>query len=107
MVFHKNIIELAKKNENFRQVINTGKYSQVVLMSLLPGEDIGEEVHKTVDQILVFVEGSGEAVIEGISSPIVSGDLVFVNAGVKHNFKNIGSIPLKIYTIYSPANHPA
>lgn len=107
MVFHKNIINLAKQNENFRQVVNTGKYSQVVLMSLLPGEDIGEEVHKTVDQILVFIEGDGEAVIEGISSPIVSGDLVFVNAGVKHNFKNIGSTSLKIYTIYSPANHPA
>ena len=107
MVFHKNIIELAKKNENFRQVINTGKYSQVVLMSLLSGEDIGEEIHETVDQILVFVEGNGEAVIEGISSSIISGDLVFVNAGVKHNFKNIGSTPLKIYTIYSPANHPA
>ncbi|MEK7634346.1 MAG: cupin domain-containing protein [Patescibacteria group bacterium] len=106
MVFHKNIVELAKQNENFRQVVNTGEHSQLVLMSLLPGEDIGEEVHTTVDQILVFVEGSGEAVIEGIPSPIISGDLVFVNAGVKHNFKNIGSAPLKIYTVYSPANHP-
>ena len=106
MVFHKNIVEFAKQNENFRQVINTGEHSQLVLMSLLPGEDIGEEVHTTVDQILVFVEGNGEAVIEGVPSPIISGDLVFVNAGVKHNFKNTGSIPLKIYTIYSPANHP-
>ncbi len=106
MVFHKNIIELAKQNENFRQIVNTGEHSQLVLMSLLPGEDIGEEVHETVDQILVFVDGNGEAVIEGVSSPIVSGDLVFVNAGVKHNFKNTGSAVLKIYTVYSPANHP-
>lgn len=106
MVFHKNIIELAKQNENFRQVVNTGEHSQVVLMNLLPGEDIGEEVHTTIDQVLVFVDGNGEAIIEGVSSPIISGDLVFVNAGVKHNFKNVGLASLKIYTIYSPANHP-
>ena len=107
MIFHENIIELTKKNENFRQVINTGKYSQLVLMNLLPAEDIGEEVHDNVDQILVFVEGSGEAVIEGQSSPIKEGDLAFVNAGIKRNFINTGAKPLKIYTIYSPANHPA
>lgn len=107
MTFHKNIVELAKQNENFRQVVNTGKYSQVVLMSLLPGEDIGEEIHKTIDQILVFVEGRGEAVIEGVVSSIKERDLVFIDAGIKHNFKNIGSTLLKLYTIYSPANHPA
>ena len=107
MSFHKNIIELAKQNENFRQVVNTGKHSQVVLMSLLPGEDIGEEVHETVDQVLIFAEGSGETVIEGVSSPIKEGELVFVDAGIKHNFKNTGATPLKLYTIYSPANHPA
>ena len=107
MSFHKNIIELAKQNENFRQVVNTGKHSQVVLMSLLPGEDIGEEIHETVDQVLIFAEGSGEAVIEGVSSPIKEGDLVFVDAGIKHNFKNTGATALKLYTIYSPANHPA
>lgn len=107
MIFHKNIIELAKQNENFRQVVNTGKYSQVVLMNLLPGEEIGEEVHDVVDQILIFVEGSGEAVIEGQSSSVKEGDLVFVNAGIRHNFINNNSSPLKLYTVYSPANHPA
>ncbi len=107
MTFHKNIVELAKQNDNFRQVVNTGKHSQVVLMSLLPGEDIGEEIHETVDQVLVFVEGNGEAVIEGEASPLKEGDLVFVDAGTKHNFKNTGSAALKLYTIYSPANHPA
>ncbi len=76
-------------------------------MSLLAGEDIGEEVHKTVDQVLIFIEGNGEAVIEGEASPIKEGDLVFVDAGVKHNFKNIGSSALKLYTVYSPVNHPA
>ena len=107
MTFHKNIITLAKENENFRQVVNTGKYSQLVLMNLLPGEEIGEEVHDAVDQILVFVEGNGETVIEGQSSPIKEGDLIFVNAGVKHNFINTGNDSLKLYTVYSPANHPA
>lgn len=107
MTFHKNIIELSKQNENFRQVINTGKYSQVVLMNLLPGEEIGEEVHDVVDQILIFIKGSGEAIIEGQSSPIKEGDLVFVNAGTKHNFINNSSFSLKLYTVYSPANHPA
>ena len=61
MIFHQNIIELAGQNENFRQVLKTGRHSQVVLMSLLPGEDIGNEVHETVDQILIFVEGNGTA----------------------------------------------
>ncbi len=107
MAFHKNIIELAKQNDNFRQVVNTGKHSQVVLMSLLPGEDIGEEIHETIDQALIFVEGNGEAVIEGEASLIKEGDLVFVDAGVKHNFKNTGSVALKLYTVYSPAEHPA
>jgi mannose-6-phosphate isomerase-like protein (cupin superfamily) len=107
MSFHKNIVELTKQNENFRQVVNTGKHSQVVLMSLLPGEDIGEEIHETVDQALVFIEGNGEAVIEGVASPIKEGDLVFIDAGTKHNFKNTGTTALKLYTIYSPANHPA
>ncbi len=107
MTFHKNIIELAKGNNNFRQVVNTGKFSQVVLMVLQPGDDLGEETHDTLDQILVFVEGNGEAVIEGESSPINPGDLVFIDAGTKHNFKNTGTAELKLYTIYSPPNHPA
>src|SRR3989344_1392847 len=107
MVFHKNIIEFAKQNENFRQVVSPKKHSKIVLMSLLPREDIGEEVHDAVDQILVFVQGNGEAVIESQPSPVKEGDLVFVNAGVKHNFINTGSTPLKIYTVYSPVNHPA
>ena len=106
MAFHKNIVELAKENEKFREVVNTGKFMQVVLMVLQHGEDIGEEVHDTVDQVLVFVEGTGESVIEGESSPINAGDLVYVDAGVKHNFKNTGDAPLKLYTVYSPPNHP-
>ncbi len=120
MIFHQNIIELAGQNENFRQVLKTGRHSQVVLMSLLPGEDIGNEVHETVDQILIFVEGNGTAEFNRSESDLSdtapepvervdfkAGDLVFVDAGTWHNFTNTGSNPLKLYTIYSPANHPA
>lgn len=105
--FHQNIIKLTKENDYYRKVINTGKYSQLVLMNLKQGEEIGEEIHETVDQILIFVQGNGEAIIEGKSFSIKEGDLVFVNAGTKHNFKNTGKVDLKLYTIYSPPNHPA
>ena len=107
MPYAKNIVELAKENEDFRRVVHTGKYSQLVLMAVKPGEDLGEEVHDTVDQILVFVEGSGEAILEGEPSPVKEGDIVFVDAGTKHNFVNTGEIPLKLYTVYAPPNHPA
>ena len=103
-----NIINLAKENDNFRKVVETGNHSQVVLMSLLPKEDIGEEVHDENDQILIFVEGEGKAVIGGEESPIKEGDLFLVKSGTKHNFINTNSdSPLKLYTVYSPAHHPS
>lgn len=100
------ILTLAKENKNFRKVIVTGPKSQVVLMSLLPGEEIGEEVHSDVDQTLVFVSGSGTAILEGQASPFSENDLVFVPAGTRHNFQNTGTEPVKLYTIYAPAEHP-
>ncbi len=107
MTFHKNIVSLAKENSYFRQVVQTGEHAQVVLMSLLPGEDIGMETHDTVDQMLIFVEGNGKAIIGGEEFPIVVGDLSYVPAGTAHNFINTGAEPLKLYTVYAPANHPA
>lgn len=107
MVFHKNIVALAKENEYFRQVVHTGQHAQVVLMSIQPGEDIGMETHDTVDQTLVFVQGEGKAVIAGEEYPIKAGTLSFVDAGIEHNFINTGSEPLKLYTVYAPANHPS
>ncbi len=101
-----NIFGLAKQNENFRQVVKTGKYSQVVLMKLMPGEDIGNEVHEKVDQILIFVEGEGKAKVGEEEFEIKEGTLAFVDAGAWHNFTNTGSTPLKLFTIYSPPNHP-
>ncbi|MDI6717502.1 MAG: cupin domain-containing protein [Patescibacteria group bacterium] len=106
MNINENIIKLAKQNDFFRKVIKTGEYSQIVLMSLFPGEDIGNEVHENVDQILVFVEGNGKAKISEKEFEISESAIVFVDAGVWHNFTNTGSAPLKLYTIYSPPNHP-
>ena len=104
MYFNKNIITLAKNNNYFRHVLYTTKNSQVVLMSIEPGQDIGVEIHE-VDQLLFFVAGSGTAVLNDIESSIKSDHLVVVPAGTKHNFINTGSVPLVLYTIYAPPQH--
>lgn len=105
-MFQGDIVKLAKENRNFRKVIYTGKNSQLVLMSLRVGEDIGMEVHADVDQILFFVEGQCEATLSGKSFKVKEGGAVFVPAGTWHNFKNIGKAELKLYTVYSPPEHP-
>ena len=105
--FVKDIISLAKQNNNFRQEIKTANHTQVVLMSLKPGEDIGLEVHKKIDQLLIFVQGTGEANIGGQKFPIKEGTLAFVPAGTPHNFVNTGKTDLKLFTTYSPPNHAA
>lgn len=104
MTFNENIVELCKKNTFFRKEVITGQHSQVVLMSIKPGQDIGQEIHK-VDQTLVFVQGTGEAIINGQKSAIAANHLVFVPAGAQHNFINTGKTDLKLYTIYAPAQH--
>ncbi len=101
---YKHIEQLALENENFRKVLFTNKHSQVVLMSIKPGEDIGLEVHQ-VDQILVFVQGTGIALVNGEEKQISAGDLVDVPSGTQHNFTNTGSEDLKLYTVYAPAEH--
>ena len=106
MAFQTNLKELAKENIFFRKVVYTGKYSQLVLMSIPVGGEIGEETHPTVDQILFFVEGEGEAILEGKASPVEEHGVVFVPAGTLHNFKNTGDEDLKLYTVYSPPQHP-
>ena len=103
--YNQDVSKLAKENENFRQVLFTTELSQLVLMSVAPGDDIGEETHDDTDQILSFVAGSGEAVIEGESRPIAAGSVVVVPAGTRHNFTNQGGEPLKLYTVYVPPNH--
>ena len=102
---NEDIAEHARKNTDFRRVILTNKFSQVVLMSVEPGDDIGEETHEG-DQILYFVDGEGEAVLSGKKSKIAAGSLVSVPAGILHNFINTGSKPLKLYTVYAPPEEP-
>jgi mannose-6-phosphate isomerase-like protein (cupin superfamily) len=101
-----HIEALTKDNENFRQVLWTGAHTQLVLMTLRPGEEIGTEVHSNVDQFFRFESGEGMVIIDGEEMDVLDGDAVIVPAGSEHNVINTGSTPLKMYTLYSPANHP-
>jgi mannose-6-phosphate isomerase-like protein (cupin superfamily) len=102
-----DIVTRATQNEAFRREVVTGEHSQVVVMTIPPGGEIGEEVHDHVDQVLVFVQGDGEAIIAGETSPVRANSLAFVPAGTRHNFRNTGSIPLRLFTVYAPPEHPA
>jgi mannose-6-phosphate isomerase-like protein (cupin superfamily) len=99
-----NIEKETKKNSDFRRVLYTAKNSQLVLMSIKPGEEIGMEVHD-LDQFLRFEEGEGKAILDGVEHSVKDGDAVVVPAGTNHNFINTGDKDLKLYTIYSPPNH--
>jgi mannose-6-phosphate isomerase-like protein (cupin superfamily) len=101
-----NIKKAAKDNDYFRKVLFTGTKSQLVLMSLRPGEEIGAEVHK-VDQVLYVVDGEGKVVLDGAGQDFTKGAIVFVPAGVEHNVINAGDEPMKLFTIYSPPQHAA
>jgi mannose-6-phosphate isomerase-like protein (cupin superfamily) len=103
--FNEDILARVKRNSYFREVVSTGPHAQVVVMSIPPAGEIGEEVHPDVDQVLVFVEGEGVAVLEGQRSPMSPGRLVHVPAGTRHNFVNEGSVDLKLYTVYAPPQH--
>lgn len=104
--FKTNIEKDTEQNTYFRKVLYTGKNSQLVLMSLLPGEDIGSEIHKENDQFFRFESGEGQVVIDGNEYSVEDGDAVVVPAGAEHNVSNTsGSKPLRFYTIYSPAHH--
>jgi mannose-6-phosphate isomerase-like protein (cupin superfamily) len=100
-----DIVGLSNANASFRREVVTGEHGQVVLMSIPPGGEIGEEVHADVDQVLIFVSGEGSAVIEDETTPVGPGRLVFVQAGTKHNFINPGTDDLKLYTVYAPPEH--
>jgi mannose-6-phosphate isomerase-like protein (cupin superfamily) len=99
---------LTLKNKYFREVLFTGKHAQLVLMCLQPGEEIGNEVHKTVDQFFRIEEGSAKFVFNGKETHLVhANDAVIVPAGTYHNVINTSKTnPLKLYTVYSPPNHP-
>jgi mannose-6-phosphate isomerase-like protein (cupin superfamily) len=101
---HYPIATVAEKNEDFRRVLWTGEHTQLVIMTIPPGGEIGEETHD-VDQILTFVSGAGKAKVSGETRNVVQGDLVVVPAGKKHNFVNDGPNPLVLYTVYGPPEH--
>lgn len=100
-----DILQAALKNDAFRRVVMTGDHEQVVVMTIPPGGEIGDEVHPATDQVLVFVDGRGEAQLDGETSQVGPNDLVFVRAGTRHNFTTVGDAPLRLITIYAPPQH--
>ena len=100
-----DIEDRTEENRDFRHVLYTGRHLQLVLMSLQPGEDIGEETHEDVDQFFRVEKGKGEVLIDGRTTKIESDTAIIVPAGARHNIRNTGDTPLKVYTLYSPPNH--
>lgn len=102
-----NLEKDTEDNQNFRKVVYTGKHCQLVLMTLKVGEDIGMEVHPDVDQFLRFEKGRGTVIIDGEKTEVSDGFAVVIPAGSQHNVINTSETKeLKLYTVYSPANHP-
>jgi mannose-6-phosphate isomerase-like protein (cupin superfamily) len=105
MSYQTNIVRATNENDDFRRVLFTGAKSQLVVMNIPPGGEIGEETHDHVEQTLYFQSGTGEAMLDGQTSPVGPGDVVVVTPGTRHNFKNTGTEPLKVATVYAPPNH--
>ena len=99
-----NIEKETLENNNFRKVLFTAKHSQLVVMSLKAGEDIGSEVHQ-LDQFIRIDKGSGKTILDGKETEISDGFAIVIPAGVEHNIINTGEKTMKLYTIYSPPNH--
>ena len=102
--FVQDIEGLATQNDEFRKVLYTAKSCQLVLMALKPREEIGAEVHG-LDQFFRVEQGSGQAILDGVATPIRAGFAVLVPAGARHKIGNTGTEPLKLYTLYAPPNH--
>jgi mannose-6-phosphate isomerase-like protein (cupin superfamily) len=100
-----NLEGRAEENVDFRRVVYTGPNMQLVLMALEPGGEIGDEVHETTDQFFRIEGGTGEVWIDGQSTHIESGSGILVPAGARHNVKNTGVTPMKMYTLYAPPHH--
>ncbi|MEO6938852.1 MAG: cupin domain-containing protein [Candidatus Kapaibacterium sp.] len=105
MSFLTNIIYDTTENQNFRTVLYTGKKSQLVLMNIPPGGEIGLETHPNVEQTLFILSGTGTAILDGESRPIKTGDALVVTPGTAHNVVNSSEQAMKIYTVYAPPNH--
>lgn len=103
--FNANIEHLAIENNDFRKVLYTSSHLQLVLMSLLPGEEIGEEVHTKNDQFFRIEQGNGKCIIDGNEYTISDGDVIIIPSGATHNVINTGQEKLKMYTLYAPPHH--
>lgn len=101
-----NIQEITLSNTDFRRVLFTGSKTQLVVMSLKPGEDIGQEIHNDVDQFFRIESGTAKVVIDGNETIVVDDYVIIIPAGTLHNIVNNGDTDLKLYTLYSPPNHP-
>ena len=104
--YAEDVARLAAENEDFRRVLYTTDRSQLVLMAVQPGDEIGEETHEGIDQVLAFVAGEGEAVVEGERTTVRPGSVVVIPSGTRHNFICKGQTPLKLFTVYTPPEHP-
>lgn len=104
-IVHIDLPTVAGQSTDFRRVLWTGEHTQLVIMTIPPGGEIGEEVHQHNDQILSFVSGVGKAVIEGSSQDVRPGEVVVVPAGTRHNFINTGANPWVLSTVYGPPDH--
>jgi mannose-6-phosphate isomerase-like protein (cupin superfamily) len=103
--FVDSIEDLADANEAFRRVLYTGRHLQLVMMRLLPGEEIGLETHLEHDQFFQFIDGKGAVIINGLRTPVADDSAVLVPAGARHNIVNTGEGPLKFYSLYGPPEH--
>lgn len=99
-----NIEEATKQNENFRKVLYTATFSQLVVMNIPAGEDIGAEVHE-LDQFIRIEQGSGKAVLDGVEHAVEAEYAIVIPAGTNHNIINTGSGEMKLYSVYSPPEH--
>lgn len=104
-MFVEDIEKIALENDNFRHVLYTRMHSQIVVMSLLPGENIGLETHPTSDQILYIMTGDGSATINGEIKPITAHSIVYVPSGAEHDIINNSKGAMKLFTVYAPAIH--
>ena len=105
MSFHTHLDEATHQNNDFRRVLFTGPKSQLVLMTIPPGGEVGEEVHEHTEQTLFFQSGFGEGLLNNETFPIEAGKVVVVTPGTRHNFKNTSDTPMRIVTVYAPPHH--
>jgi mannose-6-phosphate isomerase-like protein (cupin superfamily) len=103
--FRINILQASRTNDDYRRVLFTGTRSQVALMAIPAGGDIGVEAHPNVEQLIFITGGQGKAILNGLESPVAAGDLVVAPPGTKHDIVNTGTVPLRIFTVYAPPNH--